>query len=74
MDHGSPVSAADVQINALRAGIDDMLVQCSEKQREFFHRIHASSPWKTIDKCPPGKLSESYELLRRTIIKNHGKG
>ena len=69
----APISAAEVQSQSLRDGINALLEDCTEKQRAFLHRIHDSAPWKGLANCPPDQLSLSYELLRRTVIENRSK-
>lgn len=65
-----PLNSDDIQEKALREGIGELITQCTTKQVEFLHRIHNGAPWKGLDNCPPGKLAETYELLRRTVLKN----
>jgi hypothetical protein len=65
-----PISADEARQQALRDGIRDMLEECTEAQRAFLHRIHDNAPWKGLANCPPGKLAESYELVRRTVFGN----
>lgn len=69
---GVPMSAESAKVKALRDGIDSMLDLCTEQQQAFLHRIHDNAPWKGLSNCPDGKLSETYELLRRTIAANIG--
>lgn len=65
-----PLDAEQLRIQALREGIALLMTQCTEKQNAFLHKIHDSAPWKGLANCPPGKLGETYELLRRTVIQN----
>lgn len=69
-----PLTSDAVRIKALRDGIDDMLQQCTQVQQEFLHHIHDSAPWKGLSNCPDSKLSETYELLRRTVNANRISG
>jgi hypothetical protein len=40
----------------------------------MLHRIHDNAPWKGLTNCPEHKLDETYDLLRRTAIKNAADG
>ncbi len=66
----TPMAAKDLQDKALRDGIAELMLACTEKQNAFLHRIHDSAPWKGLANCPPEKLGETYELLRRTVAQN----
>lgn len=72
-DNKHPPSAEQIKEQALRQGISDLMGECSEKQNAFLHRIHDNAPWKGLANCPAGKLSETYELLRRTVAENERK-
>ena len=61
------VSAQEVADRAIREATDAMLAECTEKEVAFFHKIHASAPWRTWDKCPSKELSGYHALVRRTM-------
>lgn len=63
-------SAAEIEADALRENIHTLLAECSEAQVAGLHRIHDNAPWKGFDNCPPEKLYETYELVRRTAMSN----
>jgi len=63
-------TAKQITEQALRKAIEDLSKRCTEKQVAFLHKIHDSAPWKGLDRCPENKLTETYELLRRTVISN----
>ncbi|MEZ2132735.1 MULTISPECIES: hypothetical protein [unclassified Sinorhizobium] len=63
-------SARQVQDDALRAAIADLLAECTEKQKGFFQSIHENAPWKSLDNCPSARLAESYDLVCRTVALN----
>jgi hypothetical protein len=66
-------SAKKMQIDALRNGINDLVLRCTDKQIKFLQTIHDNAPWKGLANCPDDKLAETYELLRRTVIVNGDK-
>ena len=66
----APPTTRQVEEQALRDGIAELMRQCTEAQIAGLHRIHNSAPWKGLDNCPPAQLSATYELLRRTVMKN----
>lgn len=63
----------DMQEKAARDAIDGLLDECTDAQNVWFHKIHNAAPWKGVRHIPVAKLSESYELLRRTVIKNRAQ-
>lgn len=63
-------NALELRNAAVRDGIDALLKLCTREQAEGFFRIHFSAPWRAFNFMPDNKLDESYELLRRTVIKN----
>lgn len=70
-DELTPIATAtELKIAAIRDGITRLLALCTEKQRTLVHHVHQYAPWKSLENCPPDKLDETYELLRRTAIKN----
>ena len=63
-------SSNEVQEKSLRDAIDALVAECTEKQVSFLNRIHDNAPWKGLKNCPVTKLTETYELLRRTVSEN----
>lgn len=45
--------------------IRDILVQCTEKQQEFFNRMYGS-----IETIPEDKMRHAYSQCERTLLKN----
>ena len=64
----APLPAEQLQEQALRGGIADLMSQCTEKQNAFLHQLHDGASWRGLANCPADKLSETYELLRRTVL------
>lgn len=62
-------SAKEVQAKALRDATEAGLALCTPKEVAFFNKIHDQAPWKGWANCPDEKLVESYELVRRTVMK-----
>lgn len=44
-----------------------LLIQCTDKQVEFFHRLYP----KGVHSMPEKDLDNAYDLCQRTIIKNN---
>lgn len=61
-------TAAEVQKQALRTATAALLADCTDAQRAGLHRIHDGAPWKGLANCPPSKLADAYELVRRTAF------
>lgn len=62
-------SAKEYVHAALKIGIAALLDQCTPKEVAFFNRI-----WpKGIDALDYDQLVSSYELCRRTVVKNRNK-
>jgi hypothetical protein len=64
------LTAEQFRVKAMRDGISELMEQCTEEQLALLHRIHDNSPWKGLANCPDNKLADTYELLRRTVLKN----
>jgi hypothetical protein len=64
------MNSNEVKAAALRAEIENLLHECTDAQKLGLHRIHDNAPWKGFVNCPPEKLSETYELVRRTVMGN----
>lgn len=60
-------SSKELQTNAVRQAINEALPLLSDKGRALIHRIHDNAPWKGLANCPDAKLSETYELIRRSL-------
>lgn len=58
---------------ALKDCILEMLELCNEGEKAFFHRIHASAPWKTFEACPSDEVPGYYALVRRTLLAKEPK-
>ena len=67
----SEPSATQVRDRAIRDGINELLGQCTDKQKSFLHNIHDHAPWNGLHNCPSSKLDDTYELLRRTVNSNN---
>lgn len=65
-----PSSVDELTRDTLKKETLALLEQCTEDQREFFHRIHTNSPWKGFDNVPEKEIAQSYDLVRRTVINN----
>lgn len=65
-----PLPVSKFRTEAVRKVIGELLDQCTDKQRAHLHQIHNSAPWHGLKNCPENKLDETYELLRRTVMKN----
>lgn len=65
-----PLSTEQLRVKSLRDGISELMLECTAKQIGMLHRIHDNAPWKGISNCPESKLSDTYELLRRTVMGN----
>lgn len=63
-------TAATVTAEALRRATNALLRECTEQQVALFNKIHDSAPYAGWLKCPPAKLAESYDLVRRTVARN----
>lgn len=67
-------TAKEVETMAVRESIYELLEQCTVDQVSFFFQIHLNAPWQGFKNCPENKLSENYELIRRTVLSNKSKG
>ena len=61
-------TADEIKNDALRAAIDAEMSMLTERQCKLIYRIHDNAPWKGLANCPPEKLDETYELIRRTSM------
>lgn len=80
-DQGDPTERADEAVRrpiltaqqlrskAVRDGINALLENCTAQQRANLHRIHDTAPWKGLANCPEDELNNTYELVRRTVLK-----
>jgi len=64
------LTAKHLQEQVLRDGIVELMGQCTEQQNCLLHRIHDNAPWKGLMNCPTDRLTETYNLLHRTVVKN----
>ena len=65
----SEPTAKQVKEHAMRDAIARLLSVCTEKEQQFLHAIHDHAPWKGLKNCPYEKLDETYDLLRRTVMR-----
>lgn len=64
------LTAAQVRTKAVRDAIASLLAECTDKQRALLNQIHDAAPWRGLANLPDYKVDETYELVRRTVIKN----
>lgn len=62
--------AAEVKVRVIREATDALLSQCTEKQVEFFHRIHNNAPYKGWENCPDDLIDVAHDLVARTVEAN----